>query len=277
MRKTPSSFTRIFLIMLLITGVIPTLTSISLIDAEAFSEKTGLKQNIENDYQKMYKQRDFEKYLSHQYEFYKEYTEYYDDLLNGMENENKPSSITNENFKENNDDDDDKKSKQSNTDDDDAKDEFTLKSDWKKKDFAADKIYSSSDKSEKKKYKSVQIIECSNLNINAYEVEDFSDVETLLNKAPIFQNDDNQNELQLKNNKEAKEYNIGSDTKIIFICNNENQNFSPNNSPNDSNDIISSLPDEGIMLPVNSPNNNNYNNNHNNNNDNDNEITTTVP
>ena len=109
MRKTPSSFTRIFLIMLLITGVIPTLTSISLIDAEAFSEKTGSNQNIENDYQKMYKQRDFEKYLSHQYEFYKEYTEYYDDLLNSIENEKNPSSITNENVKENDDDDNEKK------------------------------------------------------------------------------------------------------------------------------------------------------------------------
>ena len=259
MRKTPSSFTSIFLIILLITGVIPSLTSISLMDAEASSEKKGSEQHIENDYQKMYKQRDFEKYLSHQYEFYKEFTEYYDDLLNSIENEKNPSSITNENVKENDDDDDDKKSKQSNNDDDDAKAKFTLEYDWKK-DIATDKIYSSSaeDKSEKKKYKNIKIIECSNLNINAYEVEDFSDVETLLNKAIISQNDDNQNELQLKNNKETKEYNIGTETKIIFVCNNENQDISSNNSPNESNDIISSLPDEGIMLSVNSPNNNNY-------------------
>ena len=42
MRKTPTSFTSIFLIILLIIGVIPTLTSIPLIDTEAFAEKKGL-------------------------------------------------------------------------------------------------------------------------------------------------------------------------------------------------------------------------------------------
>ena len=29
----------------------------------------------------------------------------------------------------------------------------------------------------------------------------------------------------MKNNKEAQEYNIGSDTKIIFICKSENHRY----------------------------------------------------
>ena len=37
----------------------------------------------------MYKQDDFEKYLSDQYETYKEYTQYYGDLLYNVENPEK--------------------------------------------------------------------------------------------------------------------------------------------------------------------------------------------
>src|SRR5688572_27229803 len=114
MRKTPSSYTSLFLIMLLLTGIFSTLTSLSLIDTEAFPDKKELEQHIEeNDYQKKYKQHDFEKYLSHQYAFYKEYTDYYDDLLNSVENsKNKPVTLSeniNRNF-------DEKKSDQFTTD-----------------------------------------------------------------------------------------------------------------------------------------------------------------
>jgi hypothetical protein len=282
MLKTPSSSscTSGFLIMLLLTGVIPTLTSISLIDTEGFPEKQGLKQNSENDdYQDMYKQRDFEKYLSQQYEVHKEYTDYYDFLLNGNDNsEENPSIITDEDFKEIEDDDNDKtEKKQSNNnihnddDDDDGKDKFPFGSDWKKDDIATDETDSSSSdkRDEENSYKNIKVIECSSLNINAYEVADMNELDSLLNKATMAGNENNQ---MKNNNKETQEYNLGSETKIIFICNNENKNVSPSNDY----DMINLLPNQGIILPINSEKNNDDNDDNNNNNNNDFDVTTTI-
>ena len=155
---------------------------------------------------------------------------------------------------------------------------------------------SSSDKSEKKKtYKFIKIIECSNLNINQYDVEDLSDVEKIINAKEAqdsrdvekilnqvrssenninndYEDDDDNHvkESHIKNNKAGhQEYNIGSETKIIFLCNNDNLNM---DSTNDGNDMmINSLPSEGLMLPISSLENNN-----NNNNNNDNQVTTTI-
>ena len=119
MRKTPTSFTSIFLSLLLIIGAIPTLASIPLIDTEAFAEKNGLDLDLEQDheknYQQMYKKADFEKYLSDQYETYKEYTQYYGDLLYSVENPEKIPFFSDEIVKEIIDD-----NKESNTKDDDG-------------------------------------------------------------------------------------------------------------------------------------------------------------
>ena len=172
-------------------------------------------------------------------------------------------------------------------DEDDSDDNYdedkngkSSKSESNKKDIdTADKLYSS-DKSEKKTYKNIKIIECLNHNINAYDVEDFSDVvkfinakevkdsrdlKKMLNEATFSENkndDFNQEESEIKNDKEAQEYNIGSETKIIFICKSENLDIKPT-------EIIKSLPSEGIMLPITLNKNNNNNNND--------EVTTTVP
>lgn len=279
MRKTSGPFTSIFLIMLLLTGAIPTLTSIPLLDTEAFAEKKGPKHDSEKDdkqdYQQKYKHYDFEKYLSHQYEAYKEYTQYYGDLLYSVENSDKNPFFTDENVREQ---DDNRKQKHSDRDDDD--DDANGKSDK----------MDSSEKNEKKTYKYIKIIECSNLNINQYDVEDLSDVEKIINakeaqdsrnvekilkEVTVSENnndddddDDHVKESHIKNNKAAhQEYNIGSETKIIFLCNNDNLNM---DSTNDGNDMMrNSLPSEGIMLPINSLKNNNNNNN-------DNEVTTTI-
>jgi peptidoglycan/xylan/chitin deacetylase (PgdA/CDA1 family) len=73
-----------------------------------------------------------------------------------------------------------------------------------------------------------------------------------------------------KSSKEAKEYDINSNTKVIFICNNENHELRPINS----NNLTQPLTNDGILLPTHSPNN--HNNNNNNNNGENKPITTTI-
>src|SRR5918993_417434 len=171
MRKTPGPFTSIFLMMLLLTGIIPTLTSIpSIIDIEAFAEEKFKEQDDNR------KQKDSDRD--------------YNDDANGKSSDEKDSL---------------------------------------------------SDKSEKKKtYKFIKIIECSNLNINQYDVEDLSDVEKIINAKEAKDSRDvekilnqvrssennnhddddynNVKESHIKNNKAGhQEYNIGSETKIIFL------------------------------------------------------------
>ena len=287
MRKTttPSSFTRVFLITLLLTGA-SIASSLSLINTEVFAEKKGLKHDFENDdkknYQEKYKQYDFEKYLSNQYEVYKEYTEYYEDLLYYAEDPEKNPFVTHKNVIEQ---DDNRKQKYSDRDgdgddnhrDDDANGKFsTFES--KVKDIASkDKIYPT-DKSEeeieeKKAYKNIKIIECSNLNLNNYDVKNYNDVEKILNakeakdwsvvkeilnKETTFENNDdayNHMESHKENSNAPQEYNIGSETKIIFLCTNDNLNREPTND--NGNNMIRSLPDEGIMLPISSQTKNN--------------------
>ncbi len=276
MRKTPGPLTSIFLIMLLLTGIIPTLTSIPLIiDKEAFAEKKGLKEDSDKDdkkdYQQRYKHYDFEKYLSHQYEVYKEYTQYYEDLLYNAQNPQKYLFITDENVKEQ---DDNKKQKPSDRDDDD---DFngkpsTFESDDGKDITTKDKSEEEEEEEEeeKKTYKNIKIIECSNLNLNNYDVENYSDIEKILNakeakdwsvvkeilnKETISENNDddydadNHKESHIKSSNAPQEYNIGSETKLIFLCTNDNINRQPTND-DDGNDMTRSLPDEGIMLPI---------------------------
>jgi hypothetical protein len=280
MRKdTPSSFTSVFIITLLLAGAaafIPNITSLSLVDTKAFAEKKGLTNNIEkddkNNYQEMYKQYDFKKYLSHQYDVYKEYTQYYEDLLYNAENPQKYPFITDENVKEQ---DDNKLQKHSDRDGDDDDDfngkSFTFESDDGKDITTKDKSEEDEDEEEeeKKTYKNIQIIECSNLNLNNYEVENYRDVEKIinakeaqdsslveeiLNKETTFENnnDDDYNHMEShkENSNAPQEYNIGSETKIIFLCTNDNLNRESTND--NGNDMIRSLPNEGIMLPISS-------------------------
>ena len=305
MRKpTPSSFTRVFLITLLLTGA-SIATSLPLVDTDAFVEKKGLKHNIEKDdkknYQEMYKKYDFEKYLSNEYEVYKEYTKYYEDLLYNAENPEKDPFFKHKNIIEQ---DDDRKQKHSDNRDGDDNDDYndangkssTFESNDGRDIATKDKIYTS-DKSEvakeeeeeeeeyeeyeeeKKTYKNIKIIECSNLNLNNYDVENYSDVEKILNakeardwslvkeilnKETISENNDddddadNQVGSHKENSNAPQEYNIGSETKLIFLCTNDNLNRQPTND--DGNDMIRSLPDEGIMLPFNAHTKNNNNN-----------------
>ncbi len=279
MRKaTPSSFTRVFLITLLLTGAASIATSLPLVDTEAFAEKKGLTNNIEkddkNNYQEMYKKYDFEKYLSHQYEVYEEYAQFYKALLYNAENPQKYPFFTDGNVIEQ---DDNKKQKHFDRDDDDDDNDFNGKSSTFESNDEKDITTKEKNEEEKKTYKNIQIIECSNLNLNNYEVENYSDVEKILNaneaedaslveeilnKVPVSENDDeedNQVESHKENSNEPQEYNIGSETKLIFLCTNDNINKQPTND-DDGNDMTRSLPDEGIMLPI-SAHTKNYNNN----------------
>jgi hypothetical protein len=296
MRKTtPSSFTRVFLITLLLTGA-SIASSLPLIYTEAFAEKKGLKHDLENDdkknYQDKYKQYDFEKYLSNQYEVYKGYAQYYEDLLYNAENPQKHPYLTHENVKEQDDNQKQKHSERDRDGDDNHRDDdangksSSLESTMK--DIATKyKIYKSykseEEVKEKKTYKNIKIIECSNLNLNNYDVKNYNDVEKILNakeakdwsvvkeilnKETTFENNDdayNHMESHKENSNAPQEYNIGSETKIIFLCTNENLNREPTND--NGNDMIRSLPDEGIMLPISSHTKNDNNN--------DNDVTTT--
>ena len=111
---------------------------------------------------------------------------------------------------------------------------------------------------DKQEYKNVKIIECRNFNINAYELEDLQGVEKILSNPSNFENDEvnQQGKGQgSENSKETREYNIGSNTKVIFICNNERYNLSPLNS----NTFRDSLTSDGIIVPT-SVSKNNYDN-----------------
>ena len=301
----PPFFTSVFLITLLLTGVISTLTSISFGDTEAFVDKKESKLNTEeedkNNYQEKYKQYDFEKYLSNQYEIYKEYAQYYGNLLYIAENPQKNTFFTHGEVKE---PDDNRQQKHSDRDDDDddndddnddndnhanGKSSFVESNNEKNDIVTKENVIHTLDKSEeeekeKKTYKNIKIIECSNLNLNNYDVQNYTDVEKILNakeakdwsvvqeilnKVTFSENnkhddaddvDENQVESHIKNSKEPHQYNIGSETKIIFICTNDNLNMEPTNADNN---LIRSLPDEGIILPITAPTENNNNNNNN--------------
>ncbi|MGE5705896.1 MAG: hypothetical protein ACM3XP_04175 [Nitrososphaerales archaeon] len=88
---------------------------------------------------------------------------------------------------------------------------------------------------DKKAIKKIKIIECKNTNVNGDELEDLETVETMKSENPIVKQLENK---QLGNqmneydqyNGGVHEYYIGSDTKIIFICTNDNYNLDSNNN-----------------------------------------------
>jgi hypothetical protein len=267
MRRTSFS-TLLLLTSIILIGAVLTI-SVSLTDTLATSDKIDRNQIQQKDdgdnkknYQHMYKQYDFEKYLNYHYTYIPEYNENQDSNNNDDFSEKNPfaAAAIYHGFK---DDEDNKKQQpqhQSNEEKDDAKAKYILELD-DRKDFADDKKYSSDkNKDDKKTYKNIRIIECRNFNINAYEVEDLKSIETLLNKPTTFENDDYANGNQQekshneKNSKETKEYDINSNTKVIFICNNENHDLRPINSNN--NLTPQPLTNDGIVLPTHSPNSN---------------------
>ena len=140
---------------------------------------------------------------------------------------------------------------------DETKAEYILELDGKEN-FVDDKKYST-DNINKKAYKNIKIIECRNFNINAYEIQDLKSIETLLNKPNTIENENSGNQQgksQENTSNEVKVYDINSNNKVIFICNNENHDLYPINS----NKLTKPLTNDGIILPIHSQNNN-YNTN----------------
>src|SRR5215208_4206463 len=282
MRTT--SFSTMLLIMIIIfSGAVITIT-VSLTDALAFSDKIDQKliqqkddnnnnNNNQKNYQQLYKQYDFEKYLKYHYMYIPQYNDNRDSNSNDDTSKKNPfaaAAIDKNNF---NDKKDNNKQleQQSNSEKDEDKAEYILELN-DRKDFADHKKYSS-DKDDKKTYKNIKIVECKNFNINAYEIEDLKSIETLLTKPTTFENNDDEDDDDYddsvsnqqvkshneKSSEEAKEYDINSNTKVIFICNNENHELRPINS----NNLTQPLTNDGILLPTHSPNNHNNNNNNN--------------
>jgi hypothetical protein len=265
--RTTSFSTLLLLTSIILIGAVITI-AVSLTDTLAIPDKIDQKQIQQKDdddankknYQQMYKQYDFEKYLNYHYTYIPEYNENHDSKSDDDISEKNPfatAAIYND-FKDYEDNKKQQQQQQFNREKDDAKAKYILELD-DRKDFSDDKKYSSDkNKDDKKTYKNIKIIECRNFNINAYEVEDLKSIATLLNKPTTFENDDYANGNQQekshneKNSKEVKEYDINSNTKVIFICNNENHDLRPINS----NNLTKPLTNDGIILPIHSQNNN---------------------
>src|SRR5215208_6127569 len=274
--RTTSFSTMLLIMTIIFSGAIIT-TIVSLTDTLAFSDTIDQKQiqqkddnndnNNQKNYQQLYKQYDFEKYLNYHYMYLPQYNDNHDSKSDDDDISKKNPFATAEidnNFKDKKDNKKQLRQQQSNSEKDEAKAEYILEL-KDTKDFA-DYKKDSSDKNDKKTYKNIKIIECRNFNINAYEIEDLKSIETLLTKPTNFENNDdnnnNNNNKQVKshnekNSKETKEYDINSNTKVIFICNNENHELHPINS----NHLTQPLTNDGILLPTDSQKNNNNNNN----------------
>lgn len=259
--------------MLLITSIILSgaviTIPVTLTDKMAFSEKIDQKQVQQKDddnsqnYQQMYKQYDFVKYLNYHYTYNKEYMENLDSNSDADISEKKPSAASTAIYNNFIDKDNNKKQQQqqqphSEREKDEDKAKYILELDDKNRKHLADDTKYSSDKNDKKTYKNIKIIECRNFNINAYEIQDLKGIENLLNKPTTFENNDvNSNQKgksHIENNsREVNEYEINSNTKVIFICNNTNHDLLPINSTT----LIQPIPSDGIILPTHSQNKNN--------------------
>src|SRR5215213_6913182 len=181
MRTT--SFSTMLLIMIIIfSGAVITIT-VSLTDALAFSDKIDQKliqqkddnnnNNNQKNYQQLYKQYDFEKYLNYHYMYIPQYNDNRDSNSNDDTSKKNPfaaAAIDNNNNFNDKKDNNKQLEQQSNSEKDENKAEYILEL-KDRKDFADHKKYSS-DKDDKKTYKNIKIVECKNFNINAYEIED---------------------------------------------------------------------------------------------------------
>jgi hypothetical protein len=248
--RTTSFFTLLLLTSIILFGAVITI-AVSLTDTLAISDKIEQKQIQQKDddankknYQQMYKQYDFEKYINYHYTYIPAYNENHDSNSEDYEDNKKQQQ-----------------QQQFNREKDDAKAKYILELDDRKDSSDDKKSSSDKNKDDKQTYKNIKIIECRNFNINAYEVEDLKSIATLLNKPTTFENEDYANGNQQekshneKNSREVKEYDINSNTKVVFICNNENHDLRPVNSGN--NLTPQPLPNDGIILPTHSQNSNN--------------------
>src|SRR5215213_9185187 len=160
MRTT--SFSTMLLIMIIIfSGAVITIT-VSLTDALAFSDKIDQKliqqkddnnnnNNNQKNYQQLYKQYDFEKYLNYHYMYLPQYNDNHDSKSDDDDISKKNPFATAEidnNFKHKKDNKKQQKKQKSNSKKDEDKDEYILKL-KDKKDFAEYKK-DSSDKNDKK-------------------------------------------------------------------------------------------------------------------------------
>ena len=142
---------------IIISGAIISI-AVSLTDTKAFSDKPAEKQIKEHDnemlinYQQMYKQYDFAKYLNYYYTYTnKEYTENDDSNNRAEQSEINPFSAATFDNKFNEKDDNSKKQQQqSNRGNEDAE----------------KKISSDKNDNDKNQFKNIKIIECRNLKIN---------------------------------------------------------------------------------------------------------------
>ena len=271
--RTTSFSTLLLILTIILSGAVITI-SISLTDILATSDNIDQKQiqqkddtnnNNQKNYQQLYKQYDFEKYLNYHYTFIPQYNEDDDSKNNGADiSEKNPFALAaaiDHDFKNKEDNKNQLKQQSTIREKDRDKSEYILELE-DRKDSTDHKKYSS-DKNDKKTYKNIKIIECRNFNINAYEVEDLKNIGSLQNKPTTFGNegDDQTNNQQLKshdqkNTRESKEYDINSNTKVIFICANEKHDLRPINS----NNLTQPLSNDGLLLPTHSQNNNNNNN-----------------
>jgi hypothetical protein len=101
---------------------------------------------------------------------------------------------------------------------------------------------------DKKTIKNIKIIECKNVNVNAVELNDLTTAETLKASNPLINQLENKLENQLTTHDQYNdgiyEFYIQPDTKIIFICTNENYNLDNNNIG--TTDTASSVPPTAI-------------------------------
>ena len=268
--RTTSFSTMLLILTIILSGAVITI-SISLTDTLATSDNIDQKQiqqkddtnnNNQKNYQQLYKQYDFEKYLNYHYTFIPQYNADDDSKNNRADiSEKNPFALAaaiDHDFKNKEDNKNQLKQQSTIREKDRDKSEYILELE-DRKDSTDHKKYSS-DKNDKKTYKNIKIIECRNFNINAYEVEDLKSIGSLLNKPTTFGNegDDQTNNQQLKshdqkNTRESKEYDINSNTKVIFICANEKHDLRPINS----NNLTQPLSNDGLLLPTHSENNNN--------------------
>ncbi|MFB5601189.1 MAG: hypothetical protein ACE5SW_13295, partial [Nitrososphaeraceae archaeon] len=107
-------------------------------------------------------------------------------------------------------------------------------------------IYKNKDK---KAVKNIKIIECKNVNVNADELSDLTTVESLKANNPILNKLENKLENQITGynqyNNGIYEFYVEPDTKIIFICTNENYNLDSNENLG-STETITSFPPSAI-------------------------------
>ena len=205
-------FTAVLLSLILLSGVVVT-SMVSFIDVEASSDKKD-KKHKEKDRDKGYAKKDYDSF-----KYDSDYQYPSDQYYNGYQME------------------------------DYAAEKDPYSDGYQKDGYASEKYdehkYKSDDKviyknKDKKKVKNIKIIECKNVNVNADELKDITTAERLHSNNPILNNLENKLKNQINGENEITGYDqyndgiyefyVGPDTKIIFICTNENYDLDNKNN-----------------------------------------------